>query len=332
MKIFKNKKILITGGTGSYGKFLTKFLLKNSAAKKIVIFSRDELKQFEMSRLYPEHKFKNIRYILGDIRDKERLQLALKDIDYVFHAAALKHVRAAEYNPFEFVKTNIIGSQNLIECCLNSNVKKVLALSTDKASSPTNLYGATKLCADKLFTSANNIKGTQKIRFSILRYGNVLGSRGSVLKEFKNSIKTNKKIILRNKKMTRFIITLEDAIKFSIKCLNIMNGGEIFVPKLYSIKIFELAKIVVNGNMDKIILTEPLIGEKLHEEMISEHDVARTYEFKDFFVISDYYSMNYYKNYKKTKFSSYNSDNNKFLSIARLKLIVDQVIRNNYFE
>lgn len=329
MKIFKNKKILITGGTGSYGRFLAEFLLNNSDAKKIVIFSRDELKQFEMNKIFPEHKFKNIRYILGDIRDKQRLQLALKDIDYVFHAAALKHVKAAEYNPLEFVKTNIIGSQNLIECCLNSNVQKVLALSTDKASSPTNLYGATKLCADKLFTSANNIKGNQNIKFSVLRYGNVLGSRGSVLKEFYDQIILDKKISLRHKNMTRFIITVEEAIKFSIKCLLKMKGSEIFVPKLDSIRILDLARILLKNNSKKIKITAPLTGEKIHEEMISIHDSPRTFMLNNMFIITDDYSIAYYKNkYKKMNKINYESDNNSFMSYKKLKIIVDKALKD----
>jgi UDP-N-acetylglucosamine 4,6-dehydratase len=210
---FKDQTLLITGGTGSFGQaFLSYLLLNEFPLKKIVIFSRDELKQFEMKKKFSEEKYPNLRFFLGDVRDKERLNSALRDIDIVIHAAALKQVPTAEYNPIEFIKTNVLGSQNIIEASLFSKVKNVIALSTDKASSPINLYGATKLCSDKLFVSANNIKGSQKIKFSIVRYGNVMGSRGSVLNNFLEQVKNHKSLLLTDKRMTRFNINLNECI------------------------------------------------------------------------------------------------------------------------
>jgi len=216
---FKNKSLLLTGGTGSFGKAFVSYLLKNKIPlKKIIIFSRDELKQFEMNKIFNETQYSNIRYFIGDVRDKERLKLALNGVDIVVHAAALKQVAIAEYNPFEFIKTNVLGAQNLIESCLGSSVRNVIALSTDKASSPINLYGATKLCSDKLFIAANNIKGKQDIKFSVVRYGNVMGSRGSVLETFFQQKKSGV-LQITDKKMTRFNINMGEAIDFVIYSL-----------------------------------------------------------------------------------------------------------------
>ena len=224
---FRNKTILITGGTGSFGQALVSYFCNTkNKPKKIIVFSRDELKQYDMGKLFDKKKFSNIRYFLGDIRDKDRLKLAIKDVDVVFHAAALKQVDTSEYNPFEFIKTNVIGSQNIVETCLDSKVKNVIALSTDKASSPINLYGATKLCADKLFTGANNVKGKQDINFSVVRYGNVMGSRGSVLFNFFEQKKKGY-INITDNEMTRFNINMNEAIDFVINSINNSKGGEI---------------------------------------------------------------------------------------------------------
>ena len=242
--MFKNKSILITGGTGSFGKDFAEYLIKNHKdLSRLVIFSRDELKQFEMSN---EKKFQhpNVRYFLGDIRDLSRLKRAFKEIDIVIHAAALKQVPSAEYNPFEYIKTNVIGAQNIIEAALDSQVKKVIALSTDKAASPINLYGATKLCSDKLFIAANNIKGKNPITFSVVRYGNVTGSRGSVIPFFLEQIKIDKKLPLTDIRMTRFNISLENAIKLVLKCINTSVGGEIFVSKIPSFYIKDLIEAI----------------------------------------------------------------------------------------
>ena len=273
-KIFKNKKILITGGTGSFGKKFIKRLISHSSAKKIIIFSRDEQKQFQLQHQLNK---KNLRFFLGDIRDKERLNFALKNVDIVVHAAALKHVEIAEYNPFEVVKTNILGTQNVVDCAIANNIEKVISLSTDKASSPLNLYGATKLTADKLMVAANNYKGNTKTIFSVVRYGNVMGSRGSVIPLFLKQ-KENGIFSITDPKMTRFNITLEESVNFVINSLNYMLGGEIFVPKINSYKILDLAKSI--SKKTKIQVTGVRPGEKIHEEMISNADAENTIEGK----------------------------------------------------
>ena len=328
--MINNKQILVTGGTGSFGKNLANFLLKKyKRIKRLVIFSRDELKQYELKKTLDINKHSCLRFFLGDIRDKQRLTRALDGVDYVFHAAALKQVDTAEYNPFEFIKTNIIGSQNLIESCLDSSVKKVLALSTDKASSPINLYGATKLCADKLFISANNIVGKKNIKFSVLRYGNVMFSRGSILPLLVERYKQKKSFRITDTRMTRFNIELDSAIKLSISCLQKMKGGELFVPKLKSYNVLDLAKAIDNKNKIEIIGIRP--GEKLHEEMISRIDSLNTYELGKIFVIIDPLNEKLIKNYKKFKkmkpYYSYNSfDNKEYLSKGELKKIVSKYI------
>ena len=282
--MFKNKNILITGGTGSFGSALIEKIVSNYKPKKIVIYSRDELKQFELKKKFNQKKYSVLRYLIGDVRDKDRLMLAMKDIDYVFHAAALKQVPAAEYNPMECVKTNIVGANNVIECCIFNNVKKVIALSTDKAASPNNLYGASKLVSDKLFVAANNLVGFSPLRFSVVRYGNVAGSRGSVIPEFKKMIDRGADTLpITDKKMTRFWITLEQAINFSIQSMKEMIGGEIFIPKLPSVKIIDLAKSFGNNIKLKYVGLRP--GEKIHEIMCSSHDSSQTLEFKKYFVI-----------------------------------------------
>jgi UDP-N-acetylglucosamine 4,6-dehydratase (inverting) len=324
INFFKNKTLLITGGTGSFGNAFVKFLLsKKIPLKKIIVFSRDELKQYQMSRVYSEENFSNIRYFLGDIRDKSRLLSAFENVDIVIHAAALKQVVTAEYNPIEFIKTNVIGSQNVIECSLQSGVQSIVALSTDKASSPINLYGATKLCADKLFSSANNIKGTKKIKFSIVRYGNVMGSRGSVLHSFIQQ-KKNNELFITEPSMTRFNIMLEEAINMVMWTILNAKGGEIFVPKIPSFNITDLAKVVCEKCKIKIIGIRP--GEKIHEEMISSFDSKNTFDLNKYYAIVPENLIKFYKNknYKLVdKNFSYNSKSNKdFLGINDLKKIV----------
>jgi UDP-N-acetylglucosamine 4,6-dehydratase len=323
-KYFKNKTILITGGTGSFGQSFVDYILKkNFFFKKIIIFSRDEFKQYEMKKSIDKKYHKYLRFFLGDVRDKNRLKLAFQDVDLVIHAAALKQVPTAEYNPFEFIKTNIIGAQNIIETCLDysATVQNIIALSTDKASSPINLYGATKLCSDKIFISANNIKGNKNIKFSVVRYGNVMGSRGSVLHSFLKQAKKGT-IEITHKDMTRFNIILEDAIKI-VLCSFINNyGGEIIVPKLHSFKITDLAKAVCKNCNLKYIGVRP--GEKLHEEMVSNYDAESTVELKKYYIILN---KNLLNNYKKEKLVNsnfiYRSDTNKhFLDINGLKKII----------
>jgi UDP-N-acetylglucosamine 4,6-dehydratase len=333
--MFKDKSILVTGGTGSFGQAFTSYIIKSFPDfKRLVIFSRDELKQFEMSKLdiFNNHK---LRMFLGDIRDKERLNRALEDIDIVVHAAALKQVPAAEYNPFEFVKTNVIGTQNLVEACIDKGVSKVVALSTDKASSPINLYGATKLCADKLVLSANNIKGNKNISFSVVRYGNVTGSRGSVIPFFLKTFQNKKKLPLTHYDMTRFNISLKESIKLVLHAIKFGNGGEIFVPKLKSFYIRDLIKAITKkSNFFRIIGTRP--GEKIHEELISNAEIKDTLIGKNQYVILTNYTedqlLKYCKknNYKKVnKNFSYNSgSNSQFMSLAELKKIIKSYSKN----
>lgn len=277
------KTILITGGTGSFGKKFVETVLKKFTPHKIIIYSRDELKQFEMQQ---DSRFKKdgvlMRYFIGDVRDKERLIRAMAGVDYVVHAAALKQVPAAEYNPFEAVKTNIIGGQNVIDACFESNVKKVIALSTDKAAAPINLYGATKLTSDKLFIAANNYRGTHDIKFSVVRYGNVMGSRGSVIPFFIEKKKTGV-LPITDERMTRFNITLQEGVDFVLKSFDRMWGGELFVPKIPSYRITDLATAIAPECKIKIVGIRP--GEKIHEEMITEADAINTIEFDDYFVI-----------------------------------------------
>ena len=277
----KRSNILITGGTGSFGKKFLEMTLKKYNPKKIVIFSRDEMKQWELSKKYKLDK--RIRFLLGDVRDKERLNRALDGIDYVVHAAALKIVPTAEYDPFESVKTNIIGAMNLIDVCINRKIKKVVALSTDKAVNPINLYGSTKLASDKLFISGNAYSGYNKTKFSIVRYGNVLGSRGSIVPFLLNQKKNSKYFTITDKKMTRFVTTLEKAVELVWKAFIDMQGGEIYVDKNPSIKILDLAKAIDINKKIKFIGIRP--GEKIDEMMISPEDSRFTYEFDDYFKI-----------------------------------------------
>jgi UDP-N-acetylglucosamine 4,6-dehydratase len=280
--MFNNTNILITGGTGSFGKQYTKTLLERYIPNKIIIFSRDELKQFEMQQEFPQGC---MRFFIGDVRDRNRLIMAMRGVDYVIHAAALKQVPAAEYNPMECIKTNIMGAQNVIKAALESNVKKVIALSTDKAANPINLYGATKLCSDKLFVSSNNLVGADRpTRFSVVRYGNVLGSRGSVVPFFKKLIDNGSAHLpITDERMTRFWITLQQGVDFVLKNFERMKGGEIFVPKIPSIRIVDLAKAMAPDLPYKTIGIRP--GEKLHEIMCPQDDSHLTLEFNDHYVI-----------------------------------------------
>ena len=280
MNILRKKVILVTGGTGSFGRKFAEIVLRKFDPKKLIIYSRDEYKQSEMRKQFSA--FDNIRFFIGDVRDKERLERALDGVDYVVHAAALKQVPAMEYNPSEAIKTNILGAMNVIEAALDRKVKKVIALSTDKACNPINLYGATKLCSDKLFVSANSYSGAKGTRFSVVRYGNVIGSRGSVIPFFLSKI-NNKVLPITHPEMTRFWITLEGAVKFVLKCFQIMLGGEIFIQKIPSMKIVDLAKALAPQRKTKIVGIRP--GEKLHESMISKDDARETREFSDYFVI-----------------------------------------------
>ncbi len=329
MKFLKNKTVMITGGTGSFGNMCTKYLLENDV-KKVIIYSRDELKQFEMANKFTSSR---LRFLLGDVRDRERLKLATKGVDIIIHAAALKQVPAAEYNPMEPIKTNIYGAENVISASLENKVKKIIALSTDKAANPVNLYGATKLCSDKLFIDANNLTGGSDIKFSVVRYGNVVGSRGSVLPYFKSLIKKNAKSLpVTDERMTRFWITLKDGVEFVLKSIDLMVGGELFVPKMPSIKIIDLVKALDNKIKYHIVGIRP--GEKIHEVLCPSESSRDTLEFKNYFVIAPYpVSFDYSDRFKKYKVSKnkekakivesnfvYSSDTNtNFLDIKDIK-------------
>ena len=315
--MFNDKNILITGGTGSFGKKYTKILLENYKPNKIIIYSRDELKQYEMSQEFDD---KCMRYFIGDVRDGARLKKAMKDVDFVIHAAALKHVPIAEYNPMECIKTNIYGAQNVIDAALENGVSKIIALSTDKAANPVNLYGATKLASDKLFVAANNLIGTQDTQFSVVRYGNVIGSRGSVVPYFQKLLNEGTTFLpITDEKMTRFMITLEDGVNFVLKNFERMQGGEIFVPKIPSMKIVDLADAMAPSLEQRIIGIRP--GEKLHEIMCPADDSHLTFKFDDHVVIAPTITFTNRRDYdhnilgeigqKVAQGFEYNSGNNK---------------------
>ena len=280
--MLNDSSILVTGGTGSFGKRFIQTVLERYQPKKLIVYSRDELKQYEMNHEFPYEPGGIMRYFLGDIRDLPRLKTAMVGVDIVIHAAALKQVPAAEYNPFEFIKTNVLGSQNVIDAAISSCVKVVIALSTDKAAAPINLYGATKLTSDKLFVAANNYAGSHQIKFSVVRYGNVMGSRGSVIPFFMERQKTGV-LPITDKRMTRFNITLQQGVDFVLQCLNKMWGGELFVPKIPSYRITDVAKAINPECKLEIVGIRP--GEKLHEEMITKTDALNTVEFDDYYVI-----------------------------------------------
>jgi|TARA_Y100000389_G_scaffold204396_1_gene256696 UDP-N-acetylglucosamine 4,6-dehydratase (inverting) len=328
--MFKNKSILITGGTGSFGKKFVKTILdKHKNLKKLIIFSRDELKQYEMANNFPTKKYPSIRFFIGDVRDKERLITACKGVDYIIHAAALKQVPAAEYNPIEFIKTNIYGASNVVEAAISAKVKKIIALSTDKAAAPINLYGATKLCSDKLFIAANNYAGTNDISFSVVRYGNVMNSRGSIIPFFKKEAMKGS-IPITDERMTRFNITLEESVDFVLRCLKISQGGEIFIPKIPSYKVTDVAKAIDKNAKIKIIGIRP--GEKIHEEMITVSDSQNTINVKNFYIILQSGNHKLLKFYKRKFLAkkvpvdfSYNSfSNNKFLKINDIKSLIEK--------
>ncbi len=277
--MFKNQTILVTGGTGSFGNVFVKEMLQRYDLKKIIVFSRDEMKQWEMAKKFDDDR---VRFFIGDVRDRERLYRALTGVDYVVHAAATKIVPTAEYNPFECVKTNVNGAMNVIDACIDMGVKRTVALSTDKASSPINLYGATKLTSDKLFVAGNAYSGEHPTRFAVVRYGNVMGSRGSVIPFF-NSIKDSGEILITDVRMTRFMITLEEAVDLVIKTFEDMIGGEIYVKKIPSMKVTDIAKVVAPNAKHKIIGIRP--GEKLHEQMIGLEDSPYTYEYESYYKI-----------------------------------------------
>tara|TARA_Y100000590_G_scaffold213372_1_gene241789 strand:- start:54663 stop:55697 length:1035 start_codon:yes stop_codon:yes gene_type:complete len=334
--MFNKKNILITGGTGSFGQKFVELITKKYKPSKIIIYSRDEMKQFQMQEKFPTKKFPILRYFLGDVRDFDRLKLALKDVDYVVHAAALKQVPAAEYNPTEFIKTNISGAENVIRASLANKVSKIIALSTDKAANPINLYGATKLVADKLFIAANNYVGKENSKFSVVRYGNVVGSRGSVVPYF---MKLNKKnstdFPITDVNMTRFWLSLDEGANFVLKSFYRMVGGEIFVPKIPSTKIIDIATAINKNKKQKIVGIRP--GEKIHETMCSKDESSKVLVFKDFIIIlptilyfgtKDKNVLNLHKNKlnplgekgaKAIKGFEYNSKENEFLNVKQIK-------------
>ncbi len=322
-----NSSILITGGTGSFGHAFVKMTLEKYKPKKIVILSRDEMKQWEMQKLYENNEI--VRFFIGDVRDKDRLYRALDGIDYVVHAAATKIVPTAEYNPFECIKTNINGAMNLIDACIDHNIKKVVALSTDKASRPVSLYGATKLASDKMFVASNAYSGEHKTQFSVVRYGNVMGSRGSVIPFFMQE-KNNGVLPITDNRMTRFMITLEEGVNLVWKTFDDMCGGEIYVKKIPSMKVTDLAAAIDKDAIQKVIGIRP--GEKLHEEMIGEDDSLYTYEYDDYYkilpAINNWsFSKKLIKSGKRVeKNFSYTSDNNReWMSIETLQ----KWIKNN---
>ena len=328
--MLNQKSILITGGTGSYGKAFIKTVLERFPdVKRLVVFSRDELKQFEMAQQFPGERYPAIRYFIGDIRDEGRLRRALEGIDIVIHAAALKQVPAAEYNPFECIKTNVLGAQNLIEACLDSKVQRVVSLSTDKAAAPINLYGATKLCSDKLFVAANNIRGHRDLRFSVVRYGNVMGSRGSVIPFFMDKRKTGV-LPITDAAMTRFNISLQEGVDMVLWSIENAWGGEVLVPKIPSYRITDVATAVAPECRQQIVGVRP--GEKIHEEMITASDSFNTVDIGAYYAIlpsAGMFSVEDYclrmKGKRVTAGFAYESGSNPdFLSVAQLRQLIEQ--------
>jgi UDP-N-acetylglucosamine 4,6-dehydratase/5-epimerase len=320
----KDKVVRVTGGTGSFGKQFVDTVVRAGAPRKLIVFSRDELKQFDLRRMFSEQQYPCMRYFIGDVRDRDRLYRAMDGVDVVIHAAALKQVPTAEYNPIEVIKTNVLGGANLIDAAIDRNVQKVIALSTDKAANPINLYGATKLCSDKLFVAANGYSGHHGTRFSVVRYGNVMGSRGSVIPFFQQMRATGS-LPVTDPKMTRFWITLEQAVKFVLMCLERMQGGEIFVPKIPSMNIVDLARAIAPECRLDIIGARP--GEKLHETMVPEDDARNTVEYDDCFVIrsqSDPSHWNRNGGKPCPEGFRYSSDNNpRWLTVEELQRLVE---------
>lgn len=330
--LLKNKTILVTGGTGSFGKVFIKYVLDNFQPKAIRVFSRDELKQWEMKALFQDHKQANkLRFFIGDVRDEKRLKRAMQSAQIVIHAAAMKQVPACEYNPIEAINTNINGAINVINAALDEGVERVIALSTDKASEPINLYGATKLCSDKLFIQANNYRGSSDIKFSVVRYGNVMGSRGSVIPLFFKQ-KENGHLTITDKKMTRFWITLPEAVKFVLSSLELMQGGELFVPKIPSMKMVDLAKAIAPNAKIKIIGIRP--GEKIHESLISQSEAHNTSDIGDRYIIKPSHLETWKKSTSKYQlkpvaadFSYTSGDNPEFLTVDKMR----KILKDNNF-
>lgn len=330
--MLNNQNILITGGTGSFGHELTRILLEHFTPNKIIIFSRDEFKQYNMQHIFPPSKYSCMRYFIGDIRDYSRLKYAFSDIDIIFHAAALKQVPTLEYNPTEAIKTNIYGAENVIRAAIRNNVKKVVAISTDKSVNPVNLYGATKMCFERLFIAANNLSGHDGTQFSVLRYGNVLGSRGSVVPIFMKQRESGV-LTITDPNMTRFTLTLRDAIYFVLNCYSVMIGGEIFVPKIPSYNIMQLANIIGPNCEKKIIGIRP--GEKLHEYMIGNGESYLALDCKEFYIITPFIRMKLSENYEKfyAEFNPepvapnfvYSSGDNLIINDDKLKKFIDDL-------
>ena len=326
------QRVLITGGTGSFGKaFVAELLQTNPNIERLVIFSRDELKQWEMRQLFPAEQYPQLRFFLGDVRNYERLRRALEDIDTVVHAAALKQVPAAEYNPIEFIHTNVLGAENLVQACLETNVERVVALSTDKAAAPVNLYGATKLCSDKLFIAANNIKGRRRLRFSVVRYGNVMGSRGSVIPFFIKQAKS-RILTITDPEMTRFNISLEEGVNMVLWAIQEAEGGEILIPKIPSYRITDLAEAIGPSCEKKIVGLRP--GEKIHEEMITTSDSRCTIDIGTYYAIlpdaaiaKDIYKNENIRCRLVSAGFSYNSGSNtQFLDVQTLRSLIKKTL------
>ncbi len=336
MPIDTNSRILLTGGTGSFGKaFIVATLNRLPDLQRLVVFSRDELKQWELQQRFPAAEFPQLRFFLGDVRDQSRLRRALEGVDTVIHAAALKQVPAAEYNPMEFVKTNVLGAENVIQACLDAGVSRVVALSTDKAAAPINLYGATKLCSDKLFIAANNIKGDRNLRFSVVRYGNVMGSRGSVIPFFLNKAKSGV-LPITDPEMTRFNISLQEGVEMVLWTLENAFGGEVFVPKIPSYRITDVAEAIGPGCEKPIVGIRP--GEKIHEEMITASDSFSTVDLGDYYAIlpSDGFVQEAYRQAARSYSEvpqgfAYNSGSNPdFLSVDKIRELILQHVDPNF--
>lgn len=322
------KTILVTGGTGSFGQHFIANVLDRYKPRKVIVYSRDELKQYEMAQNFPDSKFGAIRYFIGDVRDRDRLKMAMREVDVVVHAAALKQVPAAEYNPMECIRTNVDGAENVVHAALDNGVKKVIALSTDKAANPINLYGASKLASDKIFIAANNLSGSIGTRFAVVRYGNVVGSRGSVIPFFEKLVREGAKTIpITDERMTRFWITLQQGVDFVMSSIDIMRGGEIFVPKIPSMKMVDLANMIAPGIPHQIVGIRP--GEKLHEIMVPIDDGRNTVQIEDRFIIEPAFASWNYSSHLKSGAKavpenfSYSSDaNDEWLDAAGLKALI----------
>lgn len=331
----KNLRILITGGTGSFGQEFVRTLLEDHSPARVVIYSRDELKQFEMEQKFSRAKHSCLRYFIGDVRDKERLGQAMEGIDTVIHAAALKQVPAAEYNPFECIKTNVLGAQNVIDAAMANGVERVVALSTDKAAAPINLYGATKLCSDKLFVAANNYRGHRDIKLSVVRYGNVMGSRGSVIPFFLSKRKSGL-LPITDERMTRFNITLDQGVKLVLQALCDMWGGEIFVPKIPSYRITDVAEAIAPECRREVVGIRP--GEKLHEEMITETDGINTLEFDRHYVIqpamplwnADEYCSAFGGRMREYGFNYSSGNNSEWLGVDEIRRLIRSHVDSSF--